>query len=62
MKVEITKELKIKLKDENIKNFKLAIDKILEENKKIGFKSSILNENEIKVLNNIKELIVKKQG
>lgn len=57
MKVETTKELKLKLKGKNIEHFKSAITKISNENKKVGFKSNVLNEDEIKVLNDINDKI-----
>lgn len=58
MKVETTKELKLKLKGKTIEHFKSAIIKISDENKKVGFKSNILNEDEVKVLNDIKDKII----
>lgn len=53
MKIETIKHLKIKLNGKNIDNFKSALKKINEENKKVGFKSTLLNEDEIKILNDI---------
>lgn len=57
MKIETNKELKIKIKGKDIENFKSAVVKILDENKKVGFKSSILNEDETKIFNEIKNKI-----
>ena len=58
MKVETTKELKLKLKGKTIEHFKSALTKLSDENKKVGFKSNILNEDEVKVLNDIKDKII----
>jgi hypothetical protein len=57
MKVETTKELKLKLKGTSIEHFKSALTKISNENKKVGFKSNLLNKDEIKVLNDINDKI-----
>ena len=37
MKVETTKELKLKLKGKNIEHFKSALTKISDENKKVRY-------------------------
>lgn len=57
MKVEKTTQLNVKLKGEEVENFKSALKKISEESKKVGFKSALLNEDEIKVLQDIKDKI-----
>jgi hypothetical protein len=57
MKTEHTKQLKIKLKDSDADNFKSAIKKIADENKAIGFKKSNLNEDEIKVIQQLSDKV-----
>ena len=50
MKTKTTKQLKIKLNEKDADNFMSAIKKIADESISIGFKKSIFNEDEIKVI------------
>lgn len=53
MKIETTKHLKVKLKGEDADNFRSALKKIADDNKKPGFSTSKLSEDEVKVINGI---------
>jgi hypothetical protein len=55
MKIETNQQLKIKLVGDDIDKFKSAINKIKDEQKKIGFKSSSLTEDEIKVIDKLSD-------
>lgn len=57
MKVEINKELKIKLKDNDISNFKSVLEKIIDKGKIIGFKKVDLNEEEFKIIQTLLDKI-----
>jgi hypothetical protein len=56
MKTDKTETLKIKLKGEEITQFKSAIEKINDADSKIGFKG-LLNDDEKKVIKDIQESI-----
>lgn len=51
MKVSKETNFKIKIKGEDMENLKSAIDKVITESKKIGFKSNTFTEDEEKILN-----------
>lgn len=55
MKIEKSEQLKIKLKGKDAEDFKSAVKKLSEENRKVGFKSSSLNDDEVKVINKVAE-------
>ncbi len=55
MKVEKETQLKIKIKGEDIINLKTAIDKVITESKRIGFKSNSFSDNERKVLTKLSD-------
>lgn len=56
MKTEKVDTLKIDLEGDEVKNFKTAIQKIVEENNKAGFKQ-LLEPDEKKVINDLHEKI-----
>lgn len=61
MKVEITSQVKIKVKGVDIENLKTAIQKVVEDSKKVGFKANYFTEEEKKVLVKLSDSL-KKEG
>lgn len=57
MKVEINKELKVKLKGTDVETFKSVLKKIYDEQKNIGFKKSNYNEDELKLINSLSDKV-----
>lgn len=55
MKVEKETQLKIKIKGEDVVNLKTAIDKVITESKRVGFKSNSFSDNELKVLTKLSD-------
>lgn len=55
MKVKKETQLKIKIKGEDIINLKTAIDKVITESNRVGFKSNSFSDNERKVLTKLSD-------
>lgn len=55
IKVEQTKELKIKLKGDDCETFKSIVKKIHEQHKKVGFNNSPFNDDEKELITKIKD-------
>lgn len=55
MKTEKSETLKIKLKGEDVESFKSAINKVVSENKKVGFDRSGFTEKEKEVIKNLND-------
>lgn len=55
MKVEKTSQLKIKVKGSDIDSLKTAIQKVVEESQKVGFKNYSFTEEEKKVLTKLSD-------